>query len=764
MAERCLTQEFLIHESGGALNDCMVEADEMNMSKSGSGKLFTLTRSEKNINEELLRSILFGFFALSTVFVGISVIFLRHIFYRALLIEIIAFLLYLAAGWMIPRGYGRLASWVTVSGFWLGTAYLSYTGGGVDSAVFIGNVLIILIASILVGSRGAFLILLASFAYGWFLTLAEIGGSLPPNLQYAPFEKLFITLFLFMLALVLQRVATRVTSEVVARAQVSEKQYQTFLERIPIITYANDLSSETRTTYISPQVASFLGYPKEEFINDPLLWKKIIHPEDAERVLRENERISETLEDFDIDYRLIAKDGQVVWMKDLATLIRDENSNPLYWLGVWSDITSIKEAEKLKVGALDDLTSHNNQLRTASEVSRAVASILELDQLLPKVVELIRSHFEYYYVGLFLADENFEMLTLSAATGEAGEKMLEFKHSLQIGDSSMVGWCVANNQARIALDVGQDAMRLNNPLLPLTRSELDLPLRARGRVIGAMTFQSDEEAAFTESDITALQTMSDQAANAIETARLFTDRTLLIKELEAKNAELEQFAYTVSHDLKSPLVTMRGYLGYLSVDAHKGDFDRFEKDLNRVISATTTMQDLLNDLLTLSKVGRTMEISEDVPLRETVKQSIDLIYDAYTDRKVQIKVVDELPSIHANPTRLAEIIQNLLSNALKFSRNQETPLIEIGVSGTESKTGFPILFIRDNGMGIDKKYHKQIFGLFNRLDTSVEGTGVGLALVKRIVEMYGGHIWVESAGAGQGCTFYLTLPPAESAR
>lgn len=730
------------------------------MTKTGIGKLFAFIRNEKNPSEELLTSTVLVFWGISTVFVLATLFFARHIFYRVLLIEIIASLICLVVLWLTPRGYGRLAGRLTIGVFWLGSAYLAYAGGGLDSPSFIGSFILILLASIVLGVRSGLFITILTFLYGLILALAEVDGSLPPDIQYSPFEKLFIYFFLFVFAFSLQRAAIRINSAAITRTQASEAQYQMFLEKIPIITYLNDLSLETRTTYISPQVESFLGYTRNDFLNDPFFWKKIIHPDDVDRVLSENSRVSEALEEFNIEYRLITKSGETVWAKDLAIPIRDEHGQPLYWLGVWSDVSSIKESEAIKANALEDLTRRNNQLRTASEVSRAATSILELDQLLPKVVELIRSHFEYYYVGLFLADEKFETLILSAATGAMGRQMLDQRHSLLIGDYSMVGWCAANNQARIALDVGQDAVRMNNPLLPLTRSELALPLRARGRVIGAMTFQSEREAAFTDSDITALQTMTDQVANAIETARLFSDRVLLIKELESKNAELEQFAYTVSHDLKSPLVTMRGYLGYLSADAHKGDFERFDRDLNRVISATTTMQSLLNDLLTLSKVGRTMEVVEDVPLDVVVKNSIELIHDTYIDRKAQIKVAEDLPVVRANPTRLAEVIQNLLSNALKFSRDQTAPYIEIGLNGYDEKTKFPVLYVKDNGIGVEKKYHAQIFGLFNRLNTSIDGTGVGLTLVKRIVEMYGGRIWVESEGAGQGTTFYLTFPPA----
>jgi PAS domain S-box-containing protein len=558
--------------------------------------------------------------------------------------------------------------------------------------------------------------------------------------------------------LLLQKLATDVIQNALLRAQASEARYQSLLENIPVISYINDLSAESRTTYVSPQIEKMLGYSQNEFLNDPSLWVEIIFPEDRERVLAENLRTTKTHEKFSMEYRLIAKNGNIVWAKDEAILVYDEKGRPQYWLGVWSDITSIKESEKMQVSAFEVLTRRTNQLQTASEVSRAASSILELDELLPEVVELIRGHFQYYYVGIFLADEQNENLLLRAATGEMGSQMLAVQHSLPIGNSSMVGWCVANNQARIALDVGKDAVRFVNILLPLTRSELALPLRSRGRVIGAMTIQSHLEAAFSESDITALQTMTDQVANAIETARLFDDRINLIRELEAKNAELEQFTYTVSHDLKSPLVTIRGFLGYLSDDARKGDFTRFDMDLSRVVAATVTMQALLNDLLSLSKVGRTVDTTEDVALGEVAAGVLELVHVDYAKKQIQVKLADDLPVVRVNRTRVTEVIQNLLVNALKFSWQQPVPYVEVGVCGTDEDTGYPILFVKDNGVGIDPKFHAQIFGLFNRLNPEVEGTGVGLTLVKRIVEMYGGRIWVHSEGVGTGCTFYFTLP------
>lgn len=556
-----------------------------------------------------------------------------------------------------------------------------------------------------------------------------------------------------------QRFAINLIHKEQYRAQMSESRYQSFVENIPAVTYINDLSADARTTYISPQIEKFLGYTQKEFLDDPLLWTKIIHPDDYERVMAENRKTSETLEDFKIEYRLIAKNGNIVWAKDEANVVYDENGQPEYWLGVWSDIATIKEMENLQLSAFDSLTRRTDQLQTASEVSHAATSILSVDELLPEVVELIRDHFDYYYVGLFLVDKDFTILNLCAATGEVGKQLLQAGHSLPIGNTSMVGWSAENNKARIALDVGKESIRFKNKLLPLTRSEIALPLRSRGRVIGAMTFQSEKESAFTDSDITALQTMSDQIANAIATASLFDDRANLIKELESKNAELEQFAYTVSHDLKSPLVTMRGYLGYLKNSAVKGDFVRFDHDLERVINATNTMQDLLSDLLNLSRVGRIEESIENVSVKDTVEKVLELVHNIYVDKKIEIIVQENLPNVKVNPVRLREVIQNLLVNAMKFSAHQATPKVVIGTDGFDSATKFPILFVKDNGIGIDPQYHKKIFGLFNRLNNEIEGTGVGLTLVKRIVELYGGKIWIDSDGQGNGSIFYFTLPP-----
>jgi GAF domain-containing protein len=192
-------------------------------------------------------------------------------------------------------------------------------------------------------------------------------------------------------------------------------------------------------------------------------------------------------------------------------------------------------------------------LQTAAEISRAANSILDLDRLINTSVNLIRDQFDFYYVGLFLVDEAREWAVLYAGTGEAGRIQLERKHRLKIGGESMIGWSIQNRQARIALDVGQEAVRFQNPILPDTRSEMALPLISRDQVTGALTVQSIEREAFSTEDVTVLQTMADQLANAIENARLFASVTQAQKEAEnllLDTLALQKFSQKLAGTLK----------------------------------------------------------------------------------------------------------------------------------------------------------------------------------------------------------------------
>ncbi len=215
------------------------------------------------------------------------------------------------------------------------------------------------------------------------------------------------------------------------------------------------------------------------------------------------------------------------------------------------DITERKRAEAEHEQLLAALEHRSTQLQTAAEVSRAASSILDPEVLIPQVVDLVCERFGLYYAGLFLVDqagkwtgEPGKWAVLRAGSGEAGRQMLKQGHKLEIGVASMIGWCIANKQARISLDVGEDAVRFENPLLPDTRSELALPLISRSQAIGALTIQSSQGAAFSEEDIAVLQTMAEQLANAITNARLYEQSQQEITERKrAEEAQITRLRY-----------------------------------------------------------------------------------------------------------------------------------------------------------------------------------------------------------------------------
>lgn len=245
------------------------------------------------------------------------------------------------------------------------------------------------------------------------------------------------------------------------------------------------------------------------------------------------------------------------------------------------------------------------------------------------------------------------------------------------------------------------------------------------------------------------------ARDISEYKRAEEEREALIKELETKNAELERFTYTVSHDLKSPLVTIKGFLGWLEKDVAAGNMERVQHDFQQIRDAATKMQNLLDDLLELSRIGRLMNPPQTVAMTELTAEAIQLVAGQIEARGVQVNIAHDLPLISGDRPRLVEVLQNLIDNAVKFMGSQMAPRIDIGV---RNDAGEPIFFVQDNGSGIAARYHQRIFDLFERLEQSTEGTGVGLALVKRIIEVHGGRIWVESDGPGRGSTFCFTLP------
>ena len=242
-----------------------------------------------------------------------------------------------------------------------------------------------------------------------------------------------------------------------------------------------------------------------------------------------------------------------------------------------------------------------------------------------------------------------------------------------------------------------------------------------------------------------------------ERKKVEAERETLIRELEAKNAELERFAYTVSHDLKSPLITIRGFLSFVEQDAEAGNLERVRADLGRIRDAVDKMQRLLSELLELSRIGRVVNPPQTIAFATLTQDALALVAGRLRQRGVGVAVAEGLPTVWGDRARLVEVMQNLVDNAAKFMGDQKHPHVEIGM---REQAGEQVFFVRDNGIGIDPRFRDRVFGLFEKLDPDSEGSGVGLALIKRIVDQHHGRVWVESEGKGKGTTVCFTLPDA----
>jgi PAS domain S-box-containing protein len=437
-------------------------------------------------------------------------------------------------------------------------------------------------------------------------------------------------------------------------------------------------------------------------------WAVHIHPEDRYRYTHEVRSALHDQRKLTTEYRVRRVDGQYRWLLDTIVPRYAADERCAGFIGIAIDITDRKNAEEA-------LRRSEGRLRLITDNMADSVSQVDAQQ------------------RLIYVSPSAERVYGQAVGDLLGRSLYEYVHP---EDSARI-----YHQVMMAAELRAGSLRLEYRYRHAAghycwvESELRLLYDERGGFAGAVLGSRDIS-----------------ARKQIE-----NEREKLIRELEDKNAELERFTYTVSHDLKSPLITIRGFLGFLEKDATSGNLDRLRADVARIAEATTRMQRLLDELLELSRIGRMTNAPEEVAFDQVAREAVELVQGRILARGVQVEIMPNLPVVYADRTRLVEAVQNLVDNAVKFMGDQPAPHITIGVLGAE-RAGMPIFFVEDNGLGIEPQYHERIFGLFNKLDAKSEGTGVGLALVKRIIDLHGGYIWVESDGAGRGATFFFTLP------
>ncbi len=376
-------------------------------------------------------------------------------------------------------------------------------------------------------------------------------------------------------------------------------------------------------------------------------------------------------------------------------------------------------------------------------------------RLFTRVVQATRGYL--YLVGVVMAGEAWEF---SRLTGKLREDALEDVPEIVRSMES-----VAGRMRRRTLFVG--ALALVGALVfswAIGRS-ISKPLRA-------ITATLDNLARGTRVPEVPGRDRNDEIgvmAVAAEAFRLANDKTELLLQrqielscqletqqhaLERSNLELEQFVYTVSHDLKTPLVTSLGFIGMMRELAAEGEAEEALAQLDVLERSNKKMSQLLTDLLDLSRVGRVETALHVVEPNAVVSDVLELLSGRLKSEGCTVRVSPNLPAVRANPTRFEQLIENLVSNALKYGRPAQGPF-EIRIDGRKLGNDRVLLRVRDLGPGIPPQHHERVFGLFNRLTRGGEGTGIGLAIVKRVMETSGGTVRIVSSGSGDGCIFEL---------
>jgi signal transduction histidine kinase len=432
----------------------------------------------------------------------------------------------------------------------------------------------------------------------------------------------------------------------------------------------------------------------------------------------------------------------------------------------------------------EEMESTNRRLVALNRVAQTVNQSLNLQETLEAALDATLEAVEVEGGNIRLWDEQEGVLTIAAYRGMSEGYIIQRRH-FKSGEG-VAGKVFQQGETFLVEDMEQYPHLNEMAQRDGVRSVASIPIRSRDKIVGVMSILSHGQRRFTPPEIDLLTAIGNQIGTALENARLFEGiaqgKEALewqAQELARSNAELEQFAYVASHDLQEPLRMVSSYVRLLArryKDSLDADADEF---IEYAVGGAKRMQNLIQDLLAYSRVGTRGKEFELIGCEAVLGQTLANLQVAMEESGAVV-TNDPLPAVRADATQLGQLFQNLIGNAIKFRANRP-PRIHVSAQPMEeirnsefgirnSEDGGPktqdlrpktewLFSVRDNGIGIDPRHAERIFLIFQRLHgkNDYPGTGIGLAICKRIVERHGGRIWMESA-PGQGTTFYFTIP------
>lgn len=428
-----------------------------------------------------------------------------------------------------------------------------------------------------------------------------------------------------------------------------------------------------------------------------------------------------------------------------------------YLLGVSEDITERKHDQEI-------LAQRANQLETVAALSSTASTVLDPDKLLQTVVDITKERFGLYHAHIYLTDQNWNTLLLASGAGEVGRKMVAEEHSISMdAEKSLVARALRERQSIIANDVRNQPDFLPNPLLPETRAEMAVPMIVSDKVIGVFDVQSDNVNGFSKEDAAIYTTLASQVAIALQNARLYVEQAATVTQLRELDRLKSSFLANMSHELRTPLNSILGFTDVMLEGLDGQLTDYMDNDLRLIQKNGQHLMHLINDVLDMAKIeSGHMNLNPEKFKVHNVLDDVTSITSTLASEKNLSLFIDDNSDhdieIYADNTRLRQVMINLVNNSIKFTETGKISLCVTPIAGARV-----LISVKDTGIGIPPDKLEAVFLEFTQVDSSttrkVGGTGLGLPISRRLVEMHGGRVWAESTGVeGEGSTFYVELP------
>jgi signal transduction histidine kinase len=419
------------------------------------------------------------------------------------------------------------------------------------------------------------------------------------------------------------------------------------------------------------------------------------------------------------------------------------------------------QVENLRLFELNERRAR--ELETVAVVSTTASTTLDPDVLLQSVVDLTKERFNLYHAHIYLADESWSTLLLAAGAGEVGRQMVMNGHAIQMtAERSLVARAMRERTALIVNDVRMEPDFLSNPYLPETRSEMAVPMISGDKVIGVFDVQSKIVGNFSQEDANIYTTLALQVAVALQNARLYQEQSATVAQLRELDRLKSSFLANMSHELRTPLNSILGFADVMLEELDGPLTDYMKNDLGLIYKNGQHLLHLINDVLDMAKIesGKMNLNIEKFNLQEIIEEVTSITSPLASEKNLALFIEpdsDHEVEVNADKIRIRQVMINLINNAIKFT---EKGKISIHVAREENNV---LISVKDTGIGIPIDHLESVFQEFTQVDTTTTrkagGTGLGLPISRKLIQMHGGRLWVESTGVnGEGSTFYVFLP------